>query len=145
MSVIRRLPELHVQQLGFVCRLMKFKAFINRISKYVIGYLWGVLGALIFTDASLFLGGVFLLPIYVIAAVPGFIVWLVFMSTASEVLTYLYSAIALLPLYGEWRLRRAANNKAQFNRIRALRPLWYTFPVGFLGTLAIYGAAIESI
>ena len=117
---------------------------MRTVSKYFGAYLLGILGALILTPASIMLAGTFLVPVYVIGAVPGYVVWFIFVFTEQSFLGLL-SIVALAPIYGEWRLRRAAGDEEAFLKLVAWRPMWFCFPIGFLGTFGIFFASVSSI
>ena len=122
------------------------RRFWDTVLGYVGGYLIGILASLICTPASLLLAGVFLLPIYVIGALPGYIVWFVLLFNAPNELAWPWlSIVALAPLYCEWRLWRAKGNETLAARLVAWRPIWIAFPIGFLGTVSIFSAAVGTI
>ena len=122
------------------------RRFWDAVLGYGSGYLIGILASLIFSPSSLLLAGVFLLPIYVIGALPGYIVWFVLLFNAPHELAWPWlSIVAFAPLYGEWRLWRAKSNDVLVARLVAWRPMWFAFPVGFLGTVSIFSAAVGTI
>tara|TARA_B100001093_G_scaffold437597_1_gene436587 strand:- start:487 stop:828 length:342 start_codon:yes stop_codon:yes gene_type:complete len=94
---------------------MNLKAVMTTISKYIGGYLLGILASLFFTPAQTILAGVFMIPIYVMGALPGFFLWFVIMVQEPNIIA-IFSLVVLGPIYGEWRLRQLAGDAEVYDR-----------------------------
>ncbi len=123
---------------------MNLKPVMTTILKYIGGYLVGILASLFFTPAPTMLGRVFMLPIYVIGALPGFFLWFVLMIQQPSVLA-IFSLVVLIPIYAEWRVRQLAGDEEMYARLVRWRPIWFGGPIGFLGAPAVSFALASSI
>lgn len=112
------------------------------IPKYLGAYLLGIAACIIATPAEWDFGRFpFFFLLYPILSVPFFFLWpfMVFQES-----TYLYRwwmwLIALTPVAGEGIAFLASRP-----RVRAWRPLWFGFPIGFVGSFTVYWACVLSI
>ena len=113
------------------------------ILKFGGSYLLGIFICVSFTEAEFRLAGVNLLPSYVFLSVIGVGLWFIaaFQELPSPPFAMLWVVLVLLiPCAGE-----ALVYFARRPRFRFWRPLWFGFPIGFVGTLGIYWAGSSSI
>lgn len=112
------------------------------IGSGIVGYLLGILFAVAFTPAEVVLAGVNLLPFYLLLSVVGvvFFVILLFQQYTDMLSTWWVGLFVLLPLACELGMYFGKKKS-----LRILRPAWFAFPIGFLGTLGIYFAGAQSI
>ena len=119
---------------------------IKSILKYFGGYLLGVFACLMFSHASLMLAGVFLLPASVIGALPGLIYVVYCAIFEPEFVFWFYLiTVGFLPLWIRLYVRLSHKTDEKIARLIVFRPLWTTFPIGFLGTFGVYAAGSASI
>jgi hypothetical protein len=83
-------------------------------------------------------------PWYPVFAVVGFFLFFFYLSPpytfSSDLGHWLIFSIGLIPVVSE-----AAVYFVGTPRVRAWRPLWIGFPIGFVGTLGVYFTAAASI
>ena len=119
---------------------------IKSISRYFGGYLLGIIAGILFSPADIILGGHWLLLHYVIGALPGFIFVIYYAIFEPGFVFWFYLiTVGFLPLWIRLYFRFRRKTDEQMTRLMIFRPLWTTFPIGFLGTLGIYAAVLESI
>ena len=111
------------------------------LSQYLGAYLLGIVACMMATPAEWVLAGIPLLPFYIIAALPFFFLWpvLVVNESGELYLPWMWG-IALAPFTGE--LVAFLTKK---RAVRVWRPLWIGFPIGFVGSFAVYWAGHLSI
>ena len=113
------------------------------ILQYLGSYLLGILSCVLFTPADLVLAGKELWPFYPFAVI-GFLIYYFYLEPQyvfGHAITYwLVASIGLVTLVFEPAVyfRRSL-------RLRAWRPLWIGFPLGFVGTLGVFYTAAASI
>lgn len=111
------------------------------ILKYVGSYLLGMVACVVFTPAEMELAGVAMWLYYPIFGLIGFVLFYLQIPIANSGLLYwLPFAIGCLPIVFEVIAFFVGTP-----RLRAFRPLWIAFPLGFVGTLGVYFAAAASI
>jgi hypothetical protein len=117
---------------------------LRAIPRYVVSYLLGIVTCVLVTPAELNLAGVGIWPLYPIFAVVGFFLFFFYLSPpytfAPKLGHWLVVSIGLVPVVSE-----AAVYWAGTPGLRAWRPLWIGFPVGFVGTLGVYFTVAASI
>ena len=119
---------------------------LTTISRYVGGYLLGIFAAILFSPADIILAGQWLILPYVIGALPGFIYAIYCAIFQPEFVFWFYLiTVGFLPLWSRLYFRLTRKSDEEVDRLMILRPLWTIFPVGFLGTLGVYVACMESI
>ena len=115
------------------------------ILKYLGSYLLGIVACVLLTPAGLELIGFPMWPLYPFLAVPGVAAFYFYLDTqylpfGSGALYRLIFAFGLIPF-----ALGAATLLTRSPRLRAWRPLWIGFPIGFIGTLGVYYSAAASI
>lgn len=116
---------------------------LKGIFRYLAAYLSGILACVLLTEAEVFLAGKNLLPWYVLFSPIGVALWCIaaFQSLPSVPFELGWALGMLLsPCVGE-----AIVHINDVQPIRRCRPLWISFPIGFVGTLGIYWAGSLSI
>jgi NhaP-type Na+/H+ or K+/H+ antiporter len=113
------------------------------ILQYLGSYLLGILTCVLFTPVDLVLAGKALWPFYPFAVI-GFFLYYFYLDPQyvfGPATTYwLVGSIGLAPLVFE-----VAAYFRRSPRLRAWRPLWIGFPLGFIGTLGVFYTAAASI
>lgn len=112
------------------------------ISSYVGAYLLGILTCVLLTPAEVTLAGVSMWPLYPGFACVGFFLYFLYLSPPYAPWTgyWLPLSLALLPVVAEVAVHFLGGK-----RVKAWRPLWVGFPIGFVGTLGVYYTAAASI
>ena len=119
---------------------------IRSISRYFGAYLLGIIAGILFSPADIILAGQWLLLHYVIGGLLGFIFVIYCAIFSPEFVFWFYLiTVGFLPLWVRLYFRFSRKTEEQITRLMIFRPLWITFPLGFLGTLGVYAAALESI
>ncbi len=113
---------------------------------YVGSYVLGIAACVLFTPVKLELAGAVLWPFYPVLAPIGFFLFYFYLSGAylpfggAGTSYWIFFSIGFVPLVFEV--------VAYFVRLpvlRACRPLYVGFPIGFVGTLGVYYSAAASI
>ncbi|MGF1678509.1 MAG: hypothetical protein ACFCUX_04870 [Candidatus Methylacidiphilales bacterium] len=113
------------------------------ILQYLGAYLLGILTCILFTPVAFVLAGKALWPFYPFAVI-GFLLYYFYLAPQhvfGPAATYwLAGSIGLVPFVLE-----AAVYFSRSPRLRAWRPMWIGFPIGFVGTLGVFYTAAASI
>ena len=120
----------------------KLKQIFKRFLEYAIPYFVGILAALLFTPADLFLAGAPLWLLYPILAIPAFLLlWteLSFNSLGNTIIGLVYLASVGGVIFG------IASHFGSLRRYRHLGPKLIGFLLGFVGTTAVFIIAAASI
>ena len=120
----------------------KLKQIFKRFLEYAIPYFVGILAALLFTPADLFLAGAPLWLLYPILAIPAFLLlWteLSFNSLGNTIIGLVYLASVGGVIFG------IASHLGSLRRSRHLGPKLIAFLLGFVGTTAVFIIAAASI
>ena len=120
----------------------KLKQIFKRFREYAIPYFVGILAALLFTPADLFLAGAPLWLLYPILAIPAFLLlWteLSFNSLGNTIIGLVYLASVGGVIFG------IASHFGSLRRYRHLGPKLIGFLLGFVGTTAVFIIAAASI
>ena len=120
----------------------KLKQIFKRFLEYAIPYFVGILAALLFTPADLFLAGAPLWLLYPILSIPAFLLlWteLSFNSLGNTIIGLVYLASVGGVIFG------IASHFGSLRRYRHLGPKLIGFLLGFVGTTAVFIIAAASI
>ena len=113
------------------------------ILQYLGAYLLGILSCVLFTPVDLVLAGKALWPFYPFAVI-GFFLYYFYLAPQyvfGPAITYwLVGSIGLVPF-----VLQLALYFSRISRLRAWRPLWIGFPIGFVGTLGVFYTVVASI
>lgn len=111
--------------------------------QFLAAYLVGIFACVAWTDAELSLAGTNLVPGYVLLSGVGLLLWFVAALQGLPALPFESIWVVLMIL-----LPCVAEGIA-FTRkdsgLKRLRAMWFGFPIGFVGTLGFYWAAMLSI
>ena len=116
------------------------------ILKYFGSYVLGIASCIFFTPVKLELAGAALWPYYLLFAAVGFILFYLYLEGAylpyggAGTSYWLLFVIGIVPFVFE-----VVAYIARMPQFRACRPLWFGFPIGFVGTLGVYYTAAASI
>lgn len=116
------------------------------ILKYVGSYVLGIAACILFTPVELELAGVVIWPYFIVFAAIG--IFLFYLYLEGAYLPFGASGTAYWLLFSIGFVTPVLESVAYFTRlprVRAYRPLWVGFPIGFVGTLGVYYTAAASI
>ena len=126
---------------------MSVGALFREILKYLGAYLLGVIACVALTPVEMNMGGdVPLWFLYPILAAIGYFLFYLYLEGAylpfggKGLIYWFFFTVGFVPFVMEvlaYFLRS--------RRLRAWRPLWIGFPIGFVGTLGVYYTAAASI
>ena len=126
---------------------MSVGSVFREILKYLGAYLLGIIASMALTPVEMDMGGhVPLWFLYPILAPIGYLLFYFYLEGAylpfgGKGLSYwLYFTVGLVPFVMEVLAYFLGSG-----RLRAWRPLWIGFPIGFVGTLGVYYTAAASI
>lgn len=113
--------------------------------QYLGSYVAGVFACVAFTPVTMILIGFPLILVYPIFAIPGFALFYFELSSAQLPLgrgVFYWSCFAFgfTPIVME-----VAMLFVKSRSIKRWRPLWIALPIGFVGTVGVYGAAALSV
>ena len=120
----------------------KLQQIFKRFLEYAIPYFVGILAAIFFTPADLFLAGAPLWLVYPILSIPAFLLlWteLSFNTLGNTILGLVYLASVCGVIFG------IASHFRFLRRYRHLGPKLIGFLLGFQGTLAVFIISAASI
>ena len=119
---------------------------MRSIGRYLGAYLLGIIAGILFTPADIVLVGQWLILPYVLGAIPGTVYVVYGAIVEAQPLFWFYLlAVGLLPIWVRLYFRLNQKPDTEIPRLMMFRPLWVSFMVGFLGTLGVYVAAMESV
>ena len=120
----------------------KLKQIFKRFLDYAIPYFVGILAAILFTPADIFLAGAPLWLLYPILAIPAFLLFwmeLSFITLGNTIFGLVYLASVCGVIFG------IASHFGSLQRYRHLGPKLIGFLLGFQGTLAVFIISAASI
>ena len=126
---------------------MSARTVFREILKYLGAYLLGIIASIALTPVEMSMGGhVPLWFLYPILAPIGLLLFYFYLEGAylpfggKGLIYWFFFTVGFVPFVME-----VLAYLSRSRRLRAWRPLWIGFPIGFVGTLGVYYTAAASI